>query len=95
MRILHIDTGRELRGGQRQLLLLARGLAGRGHSQVILARRGTPLFSAALEQGMEVNPLRPATLRALSSFADIIHAHDARAHTSAAEIGRASCRERV
>ena len=84
MRILHIDTGRELRGGQRQLLLLARGLAQRGHSQVILARRGTPLFSTAIERGIEVHPLQPTTLRADAGRADIVHAHDARAHTLAA-----------
>ena len=31
MRILHIDTGAVLRGGQEFLLLLAQGLRQRGH----------------------------------------------------------------
>ena len=38
MRILHVDTGRSLRGGQRQLLMLLKGLKERGHEQTLLAR---------------------------------------------------------
>jgi len=84
MRILHLDAGRELRGGQRQLLLLARGLAGRGHHQVILARPEAPLFAEARAQGLAVGPLGPAAVALRARWAELVHAHDARSHTLAA-----------
>ncbi len=83
MRIVHVDTGRELRGGQRQLLLLAEGLAARGHGQAVLTRRDTPLFVEARLLGLEVSALSRAALVAAARGADLIHAHDARAHTLA------------
>jgi glycosyltransferase involved in cell wall biosynthesis len=76
MRILHIDTGRELRGGQHQLLLLLAGLAG-GHEQILLAREPTRRHF----------PGREPTLLNLWQAArsvDLIHAHDGRGHTLAA-----------
>lgn len=77
MRILHIDTGRELRGGQHQLLLLIAGLAKRGHEQFLLAREATrEQFS-----GSEPTLLN---LRKAARDADLIHAHDGRGHTLAA-----------
>jgi glycosyltransferase involved in cell wall biosynthesis len=86
--ILHLDTGRELRGGQRQLLLLARGLAARGHTQVVLARRHGALLVEAAGCALEMLPLGPATLAEEARRADLIHAHDARAHTLAALLVR-------
>lgn len=83
MRILHIDTGRELRGGQRQVLLLARGLAERGHRQAILARRPGPLYAESLTRGFETVALGAAALAAEARRADLIHAHTAHAHTLA------------
>jgi glycosyltransferase involved in cell wall biosynthesis len=77
MKILHIDTGRELRGGQHQLLLLIAGLAKRGHEQVLLARGPT----------LDRFPGREASLlnlRNAARDADLIHAHDGRGHTLAA-----------
>ncbi len=73
MNILHIDLGAEMRGGQHQVLLLMRALAKRGHRQVLLARTGSPL----LQHGAE--PLG----RRLPPGFDVIHAHDAHAHTRA------------
>ncbi|HYM12653.1 MAG TPA: glycosyltransferase family 4 protein [Bryobacterales bacterium] len=87
MRILHVDTGRELRGGQRQALLLAHGLGERGHQQAILARRNSPLYAAARERGLATLPLSWAALAREARRADLIHAHDARAHTLAALLG--------
>jgi hypothetical protein len=84
VRILHIDTGREMRGGQRQILLLMNGLREAGHECVLLARPDGPLRSAAESAGFAV---QPATLRNLwleSKEGAIAHAHDARAHTLAA-----------
>ena len=38
MHVLHLDTGRSMRGGQYQALLLIEGLQKQGHSQILLAR---------------------------------------------------------
>jgi glycosyltransferase involved in cell wall biosynthesis len=90
LRILHIDTGREMRGGQRQVLLLAKGLRERGHDQAILARRGSPLFEASRSAGLETLPLRPVT-----EASAIVHAHDARAHLLALASARLVVSRRV
>ncbi len=84
MRILHVDTGREMRGGQWQALYLAEGLAGRGHECVLLARGR--LYEAARTRGLKVQALSRATfwLAREWSEADLVHVHDARAHTLAA-----------
>ena len=79
MRILHVDTGRELRGGQLQLLLLLEGLQQQGHEQVLLARE--PLLERW--EGVRVSA---RALRKASRHAEVVHAHDARAHTLAAVI---------
>ncbi|HEX8985131.1 MAG TPA: glycosyltransferase family 4 protein [Bryobacteraceae bacterium] len=82
MRILHIDTGREMRGGQWQVLYLLEGLVALGHGVTLLARSGAPLAAAARAKGFDV---RAATLAAaLGARADVVHAHDARAHLLAA-----------
>ncbi len=91
MRIVHIDTGREFRGGQRQVLLLAQGLRDRGHQQVVLARPRSSLYQAASTAGLEARPLR--TLLGLS--ADMVHAHDARAHILALTAPRLVVSRRV
>jgi len=54
MRILHLDAGREMRGGQWQVLRLIEGLAGAGVGSRLLARAGAPLDSAARERGWRV-----------------------------------------
>ena len=81
MRILHVDTGRTLRGGQRQLLLLMKGLDTHGHTQELLARAAT----LRQRRGAAVSPMRLATA---AGRADVIHAHSGRAHTLAALFGR-------
>jgi len=91
VRIVHIDTGREWRGGQRQVLLLAQGLRDRGHEQVVLARAGSPLYQAASTAGLETRSLRPL----LGLSADIVHAHDARAHLLALTAPRLVVSRRV
>jgi hypothetical protein len=72
MRILHLDTGRAMQGGQWQVLYLLRGLRERGH-EVALQARGE-LAARAQAEGF---PQR------MSARPDIVHAHDARAHTQA------------
>lgn len=93
MRVLHVDTGREWRGGQRQVLLLARGLAARGVATAVAAPPDSPLALRARNAGLEVHPLGvrgdldiPAAARlarlARRTGAEILHAHDARAHAA-------------
>lgn len=81
MRILHLDTGRELRGGQRQALLLYRGLEGAGVRQQLLCR------GELLRRGGGAAISMWAAWRAAGN-ADLIHAHDAKAHTLAVLFGR-------
>ena len=57
MRILHLDAGREMRGGQWQVLRLIEGLAAAGVESTLLARQDAPLFAAARKQGWRVEPL--------------------------------------
>jgi glycosyltransferase involved in cell wall biosynthesis len=81
MRILHLDAGREMRGGQWQVLRLIEGLADAGVESTLLAREGAPLFTAARKQGWRVQPLGLARAMLHSRRHDLIHAHDARTHT--------------
>lgn len=90
MRILHIDTERGWRGGQRQALWLAQSLAQRGHPSIVAARSGEPLERRAREAGLEVAACAPrfeadpiAVLglrrRLRESRIDLVHAHAAHA----------------
>jgi glycosyltransferase involved in cell wall biosynthesis len=81
MRILHLDTGREMRGGQWQALFLIEGLRDAGHDCVLLAPAGSPLAAKASERGLVVRDLSVAALTRNAGGADLLHAHDARAHT--------------
>ncbi|MBL0349384.1 MAG: glycosyltransferase [Elusimicrobia bacterium] len=58
-RILHVNTERGWRGGERQTLWLARELERRGHGNVVAARPKGPLARAAAEAGLRVFPLAP------------------------------------
>jgi glycosyltransferase involved in cell wall biosynthesis len=84
VRVLHIDLGREMRGGQRQVLLLMRGLREAGHESILLARENSPLWRAAVDADFVVHAGKWRNLRKHSKIADVIHAHDARSHTAAA-----------
>jgi glycosyltransferase involved in cell wall biosynthesis len=91
MRILHIDTGTVMRGGQELLMMTARGLRARGHEQTIACPPGSPLDRMATAEGFRVlhieRPYRKASrvirmlLRAQPH--DLVSAHDARAQTVA------------
>ena len=83
MRILHLDSGREMRGGQWQVLRLHRALLELGHQSTLLAREGSPLMDMA-----NCEALRPLRLAHLSRSFDIVHAHDARSHTLGALFAR-------
>jgi glycosyltransferase involved in cell wall biosynthesis len=89
MRILHIDTGMVMRGGQELLMMTARGLRARGHHQTIACPPGSPLEKMATAEGFSVLPIVRAyfssarTIRNLLGTQphDIVSAHDARAQT--------------
>ncbi len=88
IRILHVDSGREWRGGQNQVRLLTRQLAGEaGVAQVLVTKRRSELARRAVEHGVAVRdtawsaPLDPRALwrlyREMVRFQpDIVHAHE-------------------
>ncbi len=88
MRVLHIDTGEEMRGGQHQVLLLMRGLRKSGHESVLLAHKHSPLRQAAESDGFTVYDAEAKELWRRSKEVALVHAHDARAHTIAAMTSR-------
>lgn len=99
MRILHLASGREWRGGQRQTWLLTTGLAERGIDQQLITREGGELARRAEESRVPVVPvtwdagLDPRVLPKLvrvARNADVIHAHDAHAVTLASAASRFS-----
>jgi glycosyltransferase involved in cell wall biosynthesis len=89
MRVVHIDAGREMRGGQRQVLRLLEGLVQAGHDPLLLARDGAPLLAMAAGRGLAAKPLGIAALLRESSRAALVHAHDGRSHALAAVVARA------
>jgi glycosyltransferase involved in cell wall biosynthesis len=89
IRTLHVDTGRQMRGGQWQALYLLEGLRGAGMPAVLLAPARSPLLKQAAARGIDARPLSFARLWRLARRFDLVHAHDARAHTLAAAAGGA------
>jgi L-malate glycosyltransferase len=94
LRVLHLDSGREWRGGQRQVYLLARGQREHGHEPLVIAAPDSPLIRRLRSAGIAAAAVRMrgdwdlaaarrvrAVLRTWN--ADLIHAHDARAHAIA------------
>jgi len=77
-----------MRGGQRQVLLLMSALTEAGHPSTLLALDRSPLSQAAAGAGHAVRPAEAKELWRSSKLADVVHAHDARAHTIAAIASR-------
>jgi hypothetical protein len=84
MRILHVDSGKDMRGGQWQVLRLLEGLTETGIESVLLARPGSPLHQRAAENGVRVEDWGLGRMGRLAAHCDLIHTHDARSHTVAA-----------
>jgi glycosyltransferase involved in cell wall biosynthesis len=89
VRILHIDTGAGMRGGQRQVLLLMQALRELECNQRLLARAGSPLAREAALAGFATAPATLMRLLRESASYNLVHAHDARSHTLAALAARA------
>lgn len=99
--MLHLDTGREWRGGQRQVLLLAAGLRARGHEPLVVVVPRSPLHNrlktagvaaATIRMRAQLDLLAVRRLRRLIAYWQpaIVHAHDPRSHSLAmtALVGR-------
>ena len=84
MRILHLDAGHEMRGGQWQVLRLMEGLHDAGQENILLARSRSPLFEEARARRLDARPLSFCSVVNCVRTADVVHAHDARSHTLAA-----------
>ncbi|HEY8256093.1 MAG TPA: glycosyltransferase [Gemmatimonadales bacterium] len=94
IRVVHVASGREWRGGQRQVWLLARELARLGAvEQVVvtgrrtelaerLARDGVPVRGVVWTAGLDPRVI-PAILSEARSNGVVLHAHDAHATTLA------------
>jgi hypothetical protein len=89
MTILHLDSGRTMRGGQWQALHLVRGLAKRGHQSTLLAAAGSGLLAEARALDLDARALPVGAVCRLARRADLVHAHDAKSHTLAAVVGGA------
>lgn len=77
--IAHLDGGKGWRGGQQQLLFLARGLRRLGCEQIIVARPGVVTERLQGEGFRVVEPGRRAWQQVRE--ADLAHAHDGRAQS--------------
>jgi glycosyltransferase involved in cell wall biosynthesis len=89
MRVVHLETGRHVYGGARQVLLIARGLQGRGVDCTIVCPQASDMLFQAGRAGVPVRPLPMAgdldlpfigrfteLLRELAP--DLVHVHSRR-----------------
>lgn len=72
-----------MRGGQHQVLLLMEGLREAGHRCTLLARRAGRLWHEAEQRRFVVQRASCRQIFRDSATADLVHAHDARAHVLA------------
>src|SRR5207245_10623627 len=91
LRVLHVDSGREYRGGQDQVRLLARELARDPYvQQYLITRRGselarrvatagTPVHEVPWTIGLDPRPWWRLVLLARALRGAVIHAHDGHA----------------
>ncbi len=94
LNVVHVDAGREWRGGQRQALTLCRGLQSLGVPQILVCPPGSPLGEQAQKVGIPVEPMAlRGELDLVSAWrlrrlltargATLLHAHDAHGHAVA------------
>jgi glycosyltransferase involved in cell wall biosynthesis len=100
LRVLHVDTGREWRGGQNQVFGLLRALRDEpGLEQILCAPPGSPLIARATEIGVAAIPLplrgefdlrssRALRREIIEREIDVVHTHDAHAHGIALRAAR-------
>jgi L-malate glycosyltransferase len=94
LKVLHIDTGREWRGGQQQVFYLSRELSARGHTSVIITPKGSPLAERARGAGLDLREISyhgagdPIAIHQLVQLITeiqpkLLHVHTANAHSLA------------
>ncbi len=94
VRILHMDSGRQWRGGQRQVFLLAAAQRERGFEPLVVAAPHSPLAGLLKAQGIanaavamraDFDLIAMRRIQRLVSRwrPELVHAHDARAHAIA------------
>ncbi len=99
--VVHVASGREWRGGQRQVLLLARELQRAGFTnQVVVTGAATQLGFRLKHEGIRVREapwamgidprVLPAILKEIRAGGAILHAHDAHAVTLAGTVAAAT-----
>jgi len=88
MKILHLDCGRQMRGGQWQTFYLGMGQKTLGLHPLLLAPAASPLYALANERGLPCMALTWRSLWKQSKLHQLTHAHDARSHTMAAIAAR-------
>ncbi|SPE33491.1 putative Glycosyl transferase group 1 [Acidobacteriia bacterium SbA2] len=92
LKIAHIDLGESLRGGQRQLLNLARGLRERGYCQIVVCREESELEACARKEefprfslpGHDIFHMYGVLLlrhMLRAAPCDVLHAHDGHGQT--------------
>jgi glycosyl transferase family 1/glycosyl transferase family 4 len=89
LRLLHLDAGLTMRGGQWQVLRLLQGLHRMGHAVTLLTPALSALRTEALRAGLDARALEWGQVRMLSRGVELVHAHDARSHSLAALWSRA------
>jgi hypothetical protein len=99
--VVHVASGREWRGGQRQVLLLARELQRGGLlNQVVVTGAGTELAFRLKHEGVRVREaawsagldprVLPPLIQEARAGAALLHAHDAHAVTLAGLVSMAT-----
>jgi glycosyltransferase involved in cell wall biosynthesis len=99
--VLHVDAGRDWRGGQRQLFSLALAMRAAGDEPLVVGAPESPLVHRLRARGIAASSVTMrgewdlAAARRLRALVrawrpDVVHAHDGRAHTIAlaALVGR-------
>jgi glycosyltransferase involved in cell wall biosynthesis len=94
VKVLHLDTGNEWRGGQQQVLYLTQGLEEMGVTSVVATPQASPLAKALRRRDLPVIEIpyvaayAPKTVRSMQRILadrrwDLLHAHTSHGHTLA------------
>jgi glycosyltransferase involved in cell wall biosynthesis len=79
-KIVHVNTARGYRGGERQTELLIRGLAARNVPQALVTRRGAPLAGRLGDIDVEVREVAGGVFSVAAATRDamLVHVHEGR-----------------